>query len=97
MSKDLESSRLYIESKSCKKCEFETKSEGMLRRHNVLIHAKQGTDQNVIIGFESDMKQYVNILEIMKKSLDQAKCEECDFVSHSQGKLAFHNLTTHRG
>ena len=68
----------------------------MLRRHQVLTHGK-GTKQNVIIGFESDMEQYKNILELMGKALDQIKCEECDYVSHSQGKLAFHSLTTHQG
>ena len=97
MAKDLESSRLYIESKSCEKCEFTTKSDGMIRRHKIIKHGKQETEQNIMLGFESDMQQYRNILEIMRKDLRQFTCEKCDFVSHSKGKLTLHKLTTHQG
>ena len=79
------------------KCEFTTKSDGMIRRHKVIKHGNHETEQNIMLGFESDMQQYRNILEIMRKDLRQFICEKCDFVSHSKGKLTLHKLTTHQG
>ena len=38
MLKDFESSELDEIAQTCKRCEFDTYSEGMLRRHKVLIH-----------------------------------------------------------
>ena len=97
MTIDLESSKLCKESTKCKNCDFVTYSEGMIRRHRVLKHKKQGTTQSMILGFESDMKEYSNILKWIGKEINEFKCEECEFASHSRGKLTLHKLSTHQG
>lgn len=96
MTMALESSKLCKEKIKCKKCDFVTYSEGMIRRHRVLKHKKQGTSQNMILGFESDMQEYSSILKWIGKDLNEFKCEECPFASYSRGKLAFHKLSNHQ-
>ena len=81
----------------CKKCEFETKSEGMFKRHKVVIHDSRETNQNVILGFESDVQKYARILEGRGDSLEKYKCKECEYAIYSNGKLTMHTLTTHQG
>ena len=97
MRKDFIGSGLDIQSQKCKKCEFTTYSEGLLRQHKVMIHDCKETKQNVILGFESDMQRYKKVLESMEEGLEKFKCEECRFSCHSDGKLTLHNLTTHQG
>ena len=82
---------------SCKKCEFETKSEGMFRRHKSFIHDSRETNQNIILGFESDVQMYAKILEEKGDSLDKFKCNDCEYAIYSNGKLTLHTLTTHQG
>ena len=61
-----------------------------------LKHKKQGTSQNMILGFESDMQEYSSILKWIGKDLNEFKCEECPFASYSREKLAFHKLSNHQ-
>ena len=80
-----ETKESYVEGTcyACKKCEFETKSEGMFKRHKVLIHDSRETNQNVILGFESDVQKYARILEGRGNSLEKFKCKECEYAIYS--------------
>ena len=98
MLKDFDNSELVLNNQECKKCEFDTHSEGMLRRHKVLIHdSGKETNQNIIIGFEADVQRHYKVLESKGKSLENFKCEECDYKIYSSGKLTLHKLTNHQG
>ena len=60
----------------------------MLRRHKVLVHdSGKETNQSIILGFESDVQRHCTILESKGKSLENFKCEECDYKLNSSGKL----------
>ena len=98
MVKDFSNSELESLSQECKKCEFDTISEGMLKRHKVLIHdSNKETNQSIILGFEADVQRHCKVLEIKGQSLEHFKCEECDYKIYSSGKLTLHKLTTHQG
>ena len=98
MVKDFSNSELESMSQECKKCEFDTISEGMLKRHKVLIHdSNKETNQSIILGFEADVQRHCKVLEIKGQSLEHFKCEECDYKIYSSGKLTLHQLTTHQG
>ena len=98
MLKDFDNSELVSNNQECKKCEFYTHSEGMLRRHKVLIHdSGKETNQNIIIGFEADVQRHYKVLESKGKSLENFKCDECDYKIYSSGKLTLHKLTNHQG
>ena len=93
-----ENSELVSNNHSCKKCEFETHSDGMFRRHKVLIHdSGKETNQNIILGFEADVQRHYKVLESKGKNLENFKCEECDYKIYSSGKLTLHKLTAHQG
>ena len=95
---DFANSELELINQECKKCEFETHSEGMLRRHKVIIHdSGKETNQSIILGFEADVQRHCKVLESKGKSLENFKCEECDYKIYSSGKLTLHQLTTHQG
>ena len=73
------------------------KIEGMFRRHKSFIHDSRETNQNIILGFESDVQMYAKILEEKGDSLDKFKCNDCEYAIYSNGKLTLHTLTTHQG
>ena len=98
MLEDLETSQIEGVTQTCKKCEFETHSEGIFKRHKVLIHdSGKETNQSIILGFEADVQRHYKVLEKKGKSLENFKCEECDYKIYSSGKLTLHKLTTHQG
>ena len=97
MHKDLTGSGLDVHSQKCKKCEFATHSEGLLRRHNTLIHEIKETKLNIMLGFEIDMQKYEKLLECMGEGSTKYECDECSDSNHSDGKLTLHKLTTHQG
>ena len=88
MESDMKKSRLDVEIFKCKKCELKIHSEGLLRRRKVIVHDGNETKQNIILGFESDMQNYLKLLESMGEGVDKFKCKEC-----SEGKLELHKLT----
>lgn len=94
---DFNNSGLDVTSQKCKKCDFETHSEGLLRQHKVTNHHIKETNQNIILGYEFDMQRHVKVLEAMEVGLDTFKCQECVFKTHSEGKFTLHKLTTHQG
>ena len=98
MIKDFSKSELESMNPKCKKCDFDTISEGMLKRHKVLIHdSNRETNQSIILGFEADVHRHCKVLENKGHSLENFKCEECDYKIYSSGKLTLHKLTTHQG
>ena len=98
MLKDFKESEKDYIIKKCKKCGFDTHSEGMFRRHKVIIHdSGKETNQSIILGFEEDVQRHCTILKSKNKSMENFKCEECDYKIYSSGKLTLHKLTTHQG
>ena len=93
MESDMKKSRLDVEIFKCKKCELKIHSEGLLRRHKVIVHDGNETKQNMILGFKSDMQNYLKLLESMGEGVDKFKCKECIFKTFSEGKLELHKLT----
>jgi DNA-directed RNA polymerase subunit RPC12/RpoP len=79
-----------------KKCELEVHSEGILRRHKVIVYDANESKQNIILGFEYDMQRFAKILE-GKGELEIIKCEDCDYKTFSKGKLTLHKHTNHQG
>ena len=94
---ELEDWGLDVYSQKCKKCDFETHSEGFLRQHKVRSHNIKESRQNIIIGYELDMQKFADVLKRNNESLDKHKCEQCDFKTHSEGKLVLHTLSNHQG
>ena len=94
---DFNNCGLDVTSQKCKKCNFETHSEGHLRQHKVSNHNTKETKQNIILGYEFDMQRHVTVLEAMEEGLDKFKCAQCSFRTHSEGKFTLHKLTTHQG
>ena len=79
----------------CKKCDFETHSLGILRKHNKDTHQLKESTENIIIGFKSDIRSYVYILETMGEELNIIICEKCDFKTNSKGELKLHENEMH--
>ena len=46
----------------CKKCDFDTHSEGLLRQHKVTSHNLKESKQKIIVGYELDMQKFANVL-----------------------------------
>ena len=79
----------------CKKCDFVTHSEGILRKHKVNIHKIKESNENIILGFKSDFQSYCELLETMDEEPEEVKCKECEFKITSRGKLQIHMNETH--
>ena len=94
---DFKKSGLYVTNHKCKKCELEVHSQGILGRHKVRVHDSNVSKQNIILGFETDMQRYSEVLERMGKGLQNIICDVCDYKTYSKGKLTLHKLTTTRG
>ena len=75
---------LDVLSQKCKKCDFETHSEGLLRLHKGSTHGNKETNQNIILGFELDLRTHLGVLEANGVDTHCCKCEICDFQTHSE-------------
>ena len=85
-----------MNSQKCKKCDFESHSVGLLRRHKVAIHNMKETYENIIIGFEFDVDTNIEVMKAMDEGdIKFFKCENCDFNTHSKGKLMKHINNMH--
>ena len=78
----------------CKKCNFETHSEGTLRKHKRTVHNLKESNLNIIIGFKADMQHHLVLLEAMEE-LNKVICERCDFRTNSKGLLKIHDQEQH--
>jgi hypothetical protein len=58
----------------CKKCDFETHSKGILRKHKRTTHQLKESSLNIILGFKIDIQNYVYILETIGEELNQLSC-----------------------
>ena len=67
-------SGLDLKSKQCKKCEYETFSEGKLRHHKAVDHNLKETKDNIIIGFNNDVNDYLEITKAMGDDIYGLKC-----------------------
>ena len=65
---------LDVKSKKCKKCDFESHSEGLLRMHKEEDHKIKQTFVNLVLGFESDIQNHIEVLKAMDDEIDIIKC-----------------------
>ena len=86
---------LELSEHKCKKCEYETHSLGLLRNHNKTVHKLKESFQNILIGFENDMRAHLYLLETMKEPTNKFKCDQCAIATHSKGKLRMHEYEMH--
>jgi hypothetical protein len=70
-----------------KKCEYETHSLGLLWNHNKTVHKLKETFQNILIGFENNMRAHLYLLETMEDPTNNFKCDQCAFTTHSKGEF----------
>ena len=75
----------------CKKCSFETHSEGTLTR---TAHKLKESNQNIILGFKNDMFHHVVLLKALGE-LNKVICSFCDFKTNSKGELKMHEHDKH--
>ena len=87
---------LDVKSQKCKKCEFQTHSEGLLRRHKETEHNLKQTMVNLILGFECDIEKHVEVLKTMGEEEETIKCDQCEYKTHSEGRLIIHENNTHQ-
>ena len=78
----------------CKKCDFEIYSEGLLRIYKVKIHNLKEFTENIILGFENDVKEHVNLLKSMEDEV-KTLCNDCEFKTHTKCKLQIHRNGNH--
>ena len=78
----------------CKKCGFETHSEGMLRKHKRTVHQIKESNQNIILGFKNDAFHHVKLLEALGE-LNKIVCRSCDYKTNSKGELKIHEHENH--
>ena len=81
--------------KTCRKCDFETHSEYLLRMHKERDHNLKQTFQNLVLGYECDIGSHLEVLKPMEEPIDTVKCAECDFKSCSEGKVEMHKVEYH--
>ena len=82
-------------SKKCRKCDYETHSEGVLRLHKVEDHNTKESKENIIIGFKNDIEEHIKFLNEMEEKLKEIKCDQFSFMTHSFGHLQIHVYSTH--
>ena len=86
---------ILVDVKSCKKCGFETHSEGKLRKHERLTHQVMDSNKNIIMGFKNDIQEYFNILKDMGIDINKIDCQICEFKTNSHGELKMHEQQMH--
>ena len=86
---------LDIESQKCKKCDFVSHSEGLLRKHRVEDHKLKETYQNRVLGYEIDLNKHIEVLAAMGHDIYTSQCNKCDHKASSAGKLEMHKSNNH--
>ena len=86
---------LDLGTQKCKKCDYTSHSEGLLRLHKVNIHKIKESHEKIVLGFQSDFQGYCDLLETMDEEPAKVKCKECEFKITSRGKLQIHMNETH--
>ena len=86
---------LDTESQKCKKCDFVSHSEGLLRQHKIVDHKLKETFQNQVLGFEIDLKKHLEVLQAMGEETHTIKCNKCEFKACSEGILKMHDNNNH--
>ena len=86
---------LDVESQKCKKCDFVSHSEGLLRKHRVEYHKLNETFQNHFLGFEINIPKHIEVLKAMGDEVYTTKCDKCDYKVSSEGKLEMHKNNNH--
>jgi hypothetical protein len=86
---------ILVSVKSCNKCDFETHSEGRLRKHKQVMHQIKESNLNLIIGFKNDILSFVDTLKNMGIEMKEIRCQICDFKTHSYGELKMHEQAMH--
>ena len=85
---------LDVTFKNCKNCEFESHSEYLLHLRKEKPSIKT-TFQNLVLGYECDIKSHIEVLKPMDEPIDTIKCSECDYKTCSEGKLEMHKVEHH--
>jgi hypothetical protein len=67
-----------IGSHKCKKCDFVSHSEGLLRKHRF---------QNHNLGFEIHLQKHIEVPKAMGVEVYASKCDICDNNASGKGKL----------
>ena len=70
-------SGLDLKSKQCKKCEYETFSKGNLKHHKAVDHNLKETKDNIIIGFNNDVNEYLEIIKAIGDDMYGLNCVKC--------------------
>ena len=88
---------ILVDVKSCKKCKFETHSEGELRKHEKSTHDLGNSNMDIIMGFKNDIKEYFNIFKDMGvgEEIEEMNCKICNFKTKSNGELKMHEQEMH--
>ena len=84
-----------MESQKCKKCDFVSHSEGLLRKHRNEDHKLKDSFQNLVLGYEIDLKKHIEVLQAMGEEIYIINCDECEFKASSEGKLEMHMNNKH--
>ena len=58
-----------VGSQRCKKCDFVSHSEGLLRKDRF---------QNHVLGFEIDLQKHIEVPKAMGDEVYTSKCDICD-------------------
>ena len=71
---------ILVDVKNCSKCEFETHSEGKLRKHERSTHQVIDSNIKIIMGFKNDIQEYFNILNDMGvgEDIEEIDCQICE-------------------
>ena len=85
---------LKLDEIKCKKCEFETFSDGLIRLHKRNYHQLKESNQNIILGFKNDIIHHRVVLEAMDE-LNKKVCTMCEFKTNSKGELKIHEQEQH--
>ena len=86
---------LDVESQKCKKWDFVSHSEGLLRKHRVEDHKLKDSFQNLVLGYEIDLKKHIEVLQAMGEETHTSKCDKCEFKASGEGKLEMHKNNNH--
>ena len=86
---------ILVSVKSFNKCEFETHSEGRLRKHKRAMHQIKESNWDIIIGFKNDILCFVDILKDMGEEIKEIRCQICEFKTHSYGEVKMHEQAMH--
>ena len=82
---------LKLDEIKCKKIDFETFSEGLIRMHKRSVHQLMESNLNVMLGLKSDITHHIRGLKAMDE-LNKIACLTCDF---SKGELKIHDQEQH--